>query len=343
MVRPGVPYGLRDGARAVRALTRRRVVRGACAALVVLGLLAWWLLPGGSPAPSGNVTFATGVPTGVYARYGTLLQQRLGRDAPDLDMGLKASEGSVENIEMVVSGEADFTIAQSDAVADYVDGGGEGADRLSACARLYDDYVQLIVPADSPVRSARDLKGLRVGMGEERSGVSLVAGRLLQAAGLNRKKDLHEVPIGIDRMPALLADGKLDAFLWTGGLPTTAIEQLAEKTRIRLVQLGDLVPRLQRMEPETRHYRPAVMPADAYPAVQQGEPVNTVAVSNLLVTTDRTDAEVAEALTRSLINSRDQIGNEVHAAQKVDLRTAIYTDPLPLHEGAERYYRAVKP
>ncbi|MGW7350526.1 TAXI family TRAP transporter solute-binding subunit [Streptomyces sp. NPDC054784] len=342
MVRPEVPYG--SGAvRGARALVRRRAVRAAGAVAVVLGLLLWWLLPSSDPAPSGNVTFATGVPTGVYARYGTLLQQRLGRDAPDLDLGLRASEGSVENIEMLVSGKADFTIAQSDAVADYLDSGGEGAERLSACARLYDDYVQLVVPADSPVRSARDLRGLRVGTGEARSGVNLVAGRLLRAAGLDRERDLREEAIGIDRMPSLLAKGELDAFLWTGGLPTSAIEQLARHTRIRLVQLGDLVPRLQRMEPETRYYRPAVMPADAYPDVQQGEPVDTVAVSNLLVTTDRTDPDVAEAVTRSLINSRDQIGNEVHAAQKVDLRTAIYTDPLPLHTGAERYYRAVKP
>lgn len=338
MVRSGVPYGVRGA----RTPTRRQVLRGAGVAVVVLGLLSWWLLPGGSPAPGGSVTFATGVPTGVYARYGTLLQQGLSRDAPDLDMGLKASEGSVQNIEMVTSGEADFTIAQSDAVAAYLDAGGEGAERLNACARLYDDYVQLIVPAGSPVRSARDLKGLRVGTGEERSGVNLVAGRLLEAAGLDRKKDVQEVSVGIDRMPALLERGKLDAFLWTGGLPTTAVERLAERTRIRLVQLGDLVSRLQRMEPETRYYRPAVMPADAYPVVQQGEPVDTLAVSNLLVTTDRVDSAVAEALTRSLINSRDQIGNEVHAAQKVDLRTAIYTDPLPLHQGAERYYRAVK-
>ncbi|MCT2590584.1 TAXI family TRAP transporter solute-binding subunit [Streptomyces sp. N2-109] len=317
--------------------------RAAGAVALVLGMLLWWLLPDGGTAPSGKITFATGAPTGVYARYGTLLQQRMARDVPKLRMELASSQGSVQNIDMVVAGRADFTIAQSDAVAAYLDAGGEDAERLSACARLYDDYMQLIVPAGSPVRSAKDLGGLRVGLGSERSGVSLVAGRLLKAAGLDRDKDIEEVPAGIDRLPGMLERGELDAFFWSGGLPTTAIERLAEKTGIRLVQLGDLMPRLHAMEPETRYYRAAVMPADAYPSVQQGEPVNTVAVANLLVTTDRTDPEVAEALTRSLINSRDQIGNEVHAAQKVDLRTAIYTDPLPLHQGAERYYRAVKP
>jgi len=311
--------------------------------VALLGLLLWWVVPGGGTTVRGDVTFATGVPTGVYARYGTLLEQRLARDLPHVRVRLEASQGSLQNIDMAVSGKADFTIAQADAVAAYLRDGGKDADRLRAVARLYDDYMQLVVPADSPVRSASDLAGLRVGMGEPRSGVSLVAGRLLQAAGLDREKDIVEVPEGIDRMPGLLRDGDLDAFFWSGGLPTTAVERLADRMEIRLVPLGDLMPKLPEVQPLARAYRSAVMPADAYPAIQHGEPVRTVAVANLLVTTNRTDAALTEAVTRSVINSRDQIGNEVHAAQKVDLRTAIYTDPLPLHAGAARYYREVKP
>lgn len=85
------------------------------------------------------------------------------------------------------------------------------------------------------------------------------------------------------------------------------------------------------------------MPADAYPAAQQGGSVQTLAVANFLITREDSDARLTEELTRTVINSRDHIGSQVHAAQLVDLRTAIYTDPLPLHEGARRYYRSVKP
>ncbi|OEV04714.1 hypothetical protein AN216_07175 [Streptomyces oceani] len=325
-------------------MPRRQLLRAAgVGGGLAVGLPLYWLWQRDSPTPSGDLTFATGVTSGVYARYGTLLRRRLARDAPELDMRLAPSQGSVHNIDLLTSGDADFTLAQSDAAAAYLNADGPHADRLSACARLYDDYLQLVVPADSSVRRLTDLAGLRVGIGERRSGVSLVAGRLFKAAGMDRDRDIRARDVGIDRMPDQLAHGELDAFLWAGGLPTTAIEQLATRTPIRLVQLGDLVPELRKMQPETRHYRAAVMPADAYPAIQQGEPVNTLAVANLLVTTDRTDPMTAEALTRSLINSRDEIGNQVHAAQKVDLRTAIYTDPLPLHEGARRYYREVKP
>lgn len=85
------------------------------------------------------------------------------------------------------------------------------------------------------------------------------------------------------------------------------------------------------------------MPQDAYARARNTSAVATLAVPNLLVTTEGTDPELTERFTRTVILSRDGIGHEVHAAQLVDLRTAIYTDPLDLHEGARRYYRSVKP
>ncbi|MEU8566960.1 TAXI family TRAP transporter solute-binding subunit [Streptomyces pathocidini] len=329
---------------ALLRIGRRRAAQAAAAAAVALALLLWWMQPFGKPAsPQGAVAFTTGVPTGVYARYGELLKRYLAKDLPDIDVRLRSSEGSVQNIRRLISGEADFTIATSDAVAAYRDEGGRDADRLRACARLYDDYMQLVVPADSDVRRTADLRGKRVGIGQRGSGVSLITGRLLKAAGLDAENDIDAVRKGIDAMPDLLRQGKIDAFFWSGGLPTGAVSDLADDFDIRLVQLGDLVDGLHAQGPATRHYRAAVMPADAYPRVQKGEAVKTIAVSNLLVTTDRTDPGLTEGITRTVIDSRDRIGSQVHAAQLVDLRTAIFTDPLDLHEGARRYYRSVKP
>ncbi|MBU7600277.1 TAXI family TRAP transporter solute-binding subunit [Streptomyces sp. P38-E01] len=321
----------------------RRHVLWAVGALVVVVSLLWWMTPGGRDRPTGTATLATGVPSGVYARYGTLLKERLPRDLPEVELGLRPSQGSVDNIEQVVAGKVDFTIAQADAVAAYLTSGGKDASRLRACARLYDDYVQLVVRADSDVESAADLRGLKVGVGQRQSGVRPVAERLLRAAGLDPAKDVRQVYEGIGLMPELLENGGLDAFFWTGGLPSSAIQDLAASSDIRLVELGSLVPALHAQDPQARHYRAAVMPADAYPQVQQGEAVESVAVANLLVTTDRAEKSLTEGLTRALIKNRDYIGSRVHAAQRVDLRTAIYTDPLPLHEGAQRYYRTVKP
>ncbi|MFD7118405.1 TAXI family TRAP transporter solute-binding subunit [Streptomyces sp. NPDC056641] len=329
----------------VSRISRGRALRGAAAVLVLLGLLLWWLLPIGTSSPAGSVTFSTGVKTGVYQRYGTLLKQDLARDLPDVSIQLRTSEGSQQNIAWVAAGEADFTIATADAVAKYQKDGKPDADRLRGCARLYDDYVQLVVAKDSDIRSTAGLRGKKVGVGQEGSGVRLIADRVLSAADLDPRKDIVPFSVGIDTMPGLLERGELDAFFWSGGLPTGAVQDLSERFDIRLVPLEPaLVDRLHASgEAASRYYRSAVIPADAYGKAQNGTAVPTVAVANLLVTTDRMSAGLTEGFTRTVIDSRDRIGDEVHPAQLVDLRTAIYTDPLPLHEGAKRYYRSEKP
>ncbi|MFI7384117.1 TAXI family TRAP transporter solute-binding subunit [Streptomyces sp. NPDC049813] len=324
-------------------VTRRRALLGAAAGLVVSGLLLWWLLPLGEPAQSGRVTISTGAHTGVYEKYGNLLKTALSRDIPRLDVSLTSSEGSWDNVERVATGRADFTIAAADAVAKYQYEDRPGATRLRGCARLYDDYMQLVVARSSPVKKVADLRGKKVAVGGDRSGVRLIADRVLRAAGLDINRDVTPVGIGIDAMPKALKSGEIDAFFWSGGLPTNHVRTLSQQFPVRLVELGSLVDTLHKQGESSRYYRAAVMPADAYPAAQQGRAVSTLAVANLLVTTDRTDPGLTEAMTRTVIDSRDHIGAEVHAAQLVDLRTAVYTDPLSLHEGARRYYRSVKP
>ncbi|MFD7445554.1 TAXI family TRAP transporter solute-binding subunit [Streptomyces sp. NPDC059909] len=324
---------------------RRRALQGSAVLAVVCGLLLWWLLPVGESSPSGRLIFSTGVKTGVYQRYGELLEGALARDLPRVSIDLRTSEGSQQNLARVANGEADFTIATADAVAKYQRDVRPGANRLRGCARLYDDYVQLVVPQSSSAQTPADLRGKRVGVGQAGSGVRLIAERVLNAAGLDPAEDITPVPAGIDTMPDLLERGDLDAFFWSGGLPTSAVQMLSERFPIRLVPLDEKL--IDRLHDEgggaTRYYRSAVVPADAYPRIAGAAPVETVAVTNLLVTTTGADAELTERLTRTVINSRDRIGREVHPAQLVDLRTAIYTDPLPLHEGARRYYRSAKP
>ncbi|MFI1016543.1 TAXI family TRAP transporter solute-binding subunit [Streptomyces sp. NPDC020965] len=328
----------------VPRVSRRRALQGSATALVLVGALLWWLLPLDDSAPRGSVTFSTGVQSGVYQRYGVLLKQALARDLPDVDIALRLSEGSQQNLARVASGEADFTIATADAVAKYQRDGRPGAERLRGCARLYDDYVQLVVPHGSPVREIGDLRGKKVGVGQEGSGVRLIADRLLSASGLDPDEEITPVPVGIDTVPGMLARDELDAFFWSGGLPTGAVEQLSESFRIRLVPLQSaLVDKVHVTSDATGYYRLAVMPPDAYREAQSGLAVPTMAVANLLVTTDRVDSAMVEGFTRTVIDSRDRIGKTVHPAQLVDLRTAVYTDPLPLHEGARRYYSSVKP
>ncbi|ANS68413.1 secreted protein [Streptomyces lincolnensis] len=322
---------------------RRRALQGAAAGFVVLGLLLWWLLPLGEAPPSGTITISTGTEAGVYQQYGTELRPQLARDMPDLNVKLLTSDGSQENVARVAAGEADFAIVAADAVETFEFEHPELADRLRGVARLYDDYVQLVVPTDSDIRSVADLKGKRVAIGRPQSGVRLIADRVLEASDINPDKDITASSEGINTGPELLGKG-IDAFFWSGGLPTKGLEDVVGSHRFRFVPISPgLVSKLHAQGGATHYYRATNMPESAYPSIQKGATVPTLAVSNLLITRENMDPRLTEWVTRTVIRSRDGIGSVVHSAQLVDLRTAIYTDPLPLHDGARRYYRSVKP
>ncbi|MDQ0993455.1 TAXI family TRAP transporter solute-binding subunit [Streptomyces sp. V3I7] len=323
---------------------RRRALQGAAAGFVAFGLLLWWLLPLGDEPPRGTITFSTGTPRGVYQEYGERLRAEFHKDMPDLKVKLLDSAGSQQNVRRVANGQADFTIAAADAVETYELGDRRGAGRLRGVARLYDDYVQLVVPRDSDIRSVSDLKHKRVATGLPNSGVRLIANRVLRAAGIDPAKDITPVSEGIDTGPDRLRNGRIDAFFWSGGLPTNGLVELARTSEVRFVPIEEsLVAKLHGQGEAAHYYRATDMPESAYPSVQQGSTVATIAVSNLLMTRKDVDPRLTEWVTRTVIKSRDRIGADVHSAQLVDLRTAIYTDPLTLHEGARRYYQSVKP
>ena len=332
----------------VRRALRSRLVRTMTALVVlVAAALAWWLaVPDGVSYPAGTYGMATGATGGVYALYGTLLKPIVQRELSGVDLRLDPSEGGPDNLERIVDGRDDFGIATADAVAHFT---GPGAGSLRALGRLYDDYVQLVVPTDSPIHSVQDLRGMRVGTGQPDSGVALIADRVLQLSGLTAN-DLTEAPLGIDDCATQLREGRIDAFFWSGGLPSSAVTTLSQQMKVRLIPLGQLATQMDALasavDPGARNtqiYRSSTMPTSAYPLMEPDDPVPTLAVANLMVTRANVPVGLVQRMTAVLIDSRDAIGKQVHSAQMVDIRSAIYTDPLPLAEGARRYYVSVKP
>jgi TRAP-type uncharacterized transport system substrate-binding protein len=125
---------------------------------------------------------------------------------------------------------------------------------------------------------------------------------------------------------------------------------LSRQMNIRLIPLGQLAPAMDALagaeDPGARNtqiYRSSTMPTSAYPGTVPDQAVQTLAVANLMVTRADVPTGLVQRMTGVLIDSRDAIGVKVHSAQTVDIRSAIYTDPLPLAEGARRYYVSVKP
>ncbi len=173
-------------------------------------------------------------------------------------------------------------------------------------------------------------------MGAERSSTELTAGRVLEAADLT-VADLQRQRLGLDDSIAALRTGTIDAFFWSGGLPTPGIRDLAKVMRIRLVRLGDQVSGLR-----TRYgaiYRRGTVSSSTYENVDQTE---TVGVPNYLVVSGDLDDRLVYELTAVLFRHRGRIGATVPSGRLLDARSAISTMPIPLHDGAKRYYRDTK-
>ncbi|HEX4723161.1 MAG TPA: TAXI family TRAP transporter solute-binding subunit, partial [Pseudonocardiaceae bacterium] len=176
-----------------------------------------------------------------------------------------------------------------------------------------------------------------VSVGEADSQTQLVANRLLSAAGV------RVVPVDDSLAASIVAmrNGGIDAFVWSGGVPTDSIAKLDRSVRVRLLDLGtDPSGVLRTVQREFPVYGTAVVPAGTY---QPGsEAVTTLVVPNFLLVTDLMSDDVAEALVRGLFDSTNQLVVVNTAALAIDIHTAIYTEPVPLHPGAMDYYRSAK-
>ncbi|NKE61229.1 TAXI family TRAP transporter solute-binding subunit [Lentzea sp. PSKA42] len=282
----------------------------------------------GSTLEDVKITMATGSEGGVYYSLGNGLADiwsgRLGIARPQV----VATAGSKDNVIRLVNDQAQVGFSQADAVD-----GVEGASKLRALARMHDDYLQVIVRADLPVTKLNQLSGLRVSIGGKESGVEIIARRLLQAQNVKPQ----EFNLSLDDSAQAMREGRLDAFFWSGGLPTARITELTKGLGVRMLDLRDELSTFRQQYPV---YGTATLPASTY-NLQSG-PVITLVVRNFLLVTESMPDDVAEALVRQLFEGQPELVKAHSAARTIEQRSAIETSPVPLHDGAMRYYREAK-
>jgi TRAP transporter TAXI family solute receptor len=284
-----------------------------------------------------ELVVATGGATGIYHGYGVGLAGVL-EERYDITVDVTETGGSIENLQRLGDGTAHVAFSAADAVQDAVEGEGDFEEPLEveALARVYDDFVHLVVRADSDIRTIDDLRSRSVSLGAARSGTSLIAHRVLAAAGIKRT-ELGIRSLGIDASIAALTNREIDAFFWSGGLRTPGLNALSEELPIRLVPLGDLVEDVRAQQGTA--YRPGVVPEGMYGSTEE---VPTLAVPNFLVVRADMPEPVAQSLVATLFDARSRISARVPSAANLDRVRAIYTQPVDLHPGALRYYRDTK-
>jgi hypothetical protein len=205
--------------------------------------------------------------------------------------------------------------------------------KLRAIARIYPNFVQFVASNQSGVKTLTDLKGKRVSIGPEASGGAVDAAQIFKAAGFTAA-DLANVtngPFG----PSFrkVSQGELDAAMISGGLGIEVVRHLLASTHATLVAIPpEIVSKIGNVA-----YVAATIPTGTY----DGQPadVSTTGVANLVFTREGVGDDVAYLMTKSLFEHLCQLLQTDPAAKGIDIKTATVGVPIPLHPGAERYYR----
>jgi TRAP transporter TAXI family solute receptor len=276
------------------------------------------------------MSIATGGSGGVYQVYGGGVAEMLSANGHDTTA--ETTSASVDNLFLVADGDSDIAFSLADTAIDAVKGqhSFEAPLKLRALGTLYSNFTHVVVKRDSGIKGIEDLKGKTVSIGAPNSGTEVIGLRLMEVAGLDPDNDVKRRAMGVGESSAALREGSIDAFVWSGGLPTGAITDLATTDEIALLALDRYLPKLN------ERYGDAYAEAE-YPRVA---PVKTIAVPNLLMVREDMDEALARDVIALMFEHKKELA-EVHpSAEKLELEDAHeIVPPVKLHPGAERYYR----
>jgi TRAP transporter TAXI family solute receptor len=284
------------------------------------------------------VNVLTGGTSGVYYPMGVALSQIYGKALPGAKTSVQATKASSENLNLLQAGRGEIAFTLGDALNEAWKGNEEAGfktplKKLRTVAAIYPNYIQIVANADSGIKTLADLKGKRVAVGAPKSGTELNARDIFKGAGMSYK-DLGKVeylPFG--ESVELIKNRQLDATLISAGLGVAAVRDLAAALKIVVVPVpADVVTKIGEAA-----YQPAMIPANTYGG--QTTEVPTVAIQNFLVTHEGVSTDTVYKMTKAMFDSLPEL-HAAHAAAKViSKENAPKAPPVPLHPGAEKYYK----
>lgn len=306
--------------------------------LTLLAAAAALTVSSAAQAAPQFINVLTGGTSGVYYPIGVSLSQIYSDAIPGVKTSVQATKASVENLNLLQAGRGELAFALGDSVADAKNGVADAGfkvplTKLRAIAGAYPNYIQIVANQESGIKTLADLKGKSVSVGAPKSGTELNARAILKAAGLTYK-DLGKVQyLPFAESVELIKNRQLDATLQSSGLGMAAIRDLSSVMPLNYVSIpADVVASIGNAA-----YQSAMIPANTYDG--QPEAVPTVAITNILVTREDVPDEVAYQMTKLIFENLARLGTSHSAAKDIKLEHAAKNLPIPLHPGAERYYK----
>jgi len=318
-------------------MSQRTFVRLAtCAAALGAALLA-----GAAIAQQKTMAIATGGTGGVYYPLGGGLANILSKNLPGYQATAEVTGGSVDNLKLIGTGQSELAFSMADAALDAFKGEDKfksGKVPVRTLMVLYPNRMHVVTIDGTGISKMADLKGKRVSTGSPGSATEVMAFRVIEAAGLDKDKDMKRERLGVAESVNAIKDRKIDAFFWVGGLPTAAVTDLGATpgVKVRFVDHSDTVDKMNAKYGKL--YITDTIPAKTYPGQDEDSKIATV--WNILVANENMPDDVAYAVVKIIFDKKaDLVAVHKDASSFTVENQVTANSPIPWHPGAVKYFK----
>jgi TRAP transporter TAXI family solute receptor len=291
-------------------------------------------------AQGQNLSIATGGTGGVYYPLGGGMAAVLSKYVEGMQATAEVTGGSVANLQLIGTAQPYLAFTMADATLDAYKGQDKFTGRpvpVRTLMVLYPNRMHVVSIEGTGVSKISDLKGKRVSTGSGGSATEVMAFRVIEAAGLDKDKDMRRERLGVAESVNALKDRKIDAFFWVGGLPTGAVTDLANSpgVKIKMIDHADLVPAMNKKYGNL--YVRDTITKDVYKGMEKDNPQATV--MNLLVAHEKMDDKTAYNIVKAVFDHRDELIRSHKEAENFKLENQKKdASPVPWHPGAVKYF-----
>jgi TRAP transporter TAXI family solute receptor len=298
------------------------------------------MLAGAALAQQKTIAISTGGTGGVYYPLGGGLANLISKNLPGYQATAEVTGGSVDNLKLIGTGQSEVGFVMADAALDAFNGedkfkGSKVAVRTLMV--LYPNRMHVVTIEGTGIETMADLKGKRVSTGSPGSATEVMAFRVIEAAGLDKDKDMRRERLGAAESVNAIKDRKIDAFFWVGGLPTAAVTDLGATpgVKIKMIDHSEVVDKMNAKYGKL--YTTDTIPAKTYPGQDKNNRISTV--WNILVTDDKLSDEMAYKLNQIIFDKKADLVAVHKEAENIDYKYQLTgNSPVPWHPGALKYF-----
>jgi TRAP transporter TAXI family solute receptor len=311
------------------------------AVMLAVTLSAGLTLAGIVHAQQKVMSIGTGGTGGVYYPLGGAVANVLSKSLPNVQATAEVTGGSVDNLKLIGTGQSELGFTMADAALDALKGQDKFKNNkvgLQALLVVYPNRMHVVTVEGTGINTMADLKGKRVSTGSPGSATEVMAFRVIEAAGLDKDKDMTRERLGVAESVNAVKDRKIDAFFWVGGIPTAAVTDLAATPGLKM-KLVDHSETVEKMNAKYgKLYSASKIKGGSYPGVDKD---NAIAeVWNLLVTGDKMSNDDAYTIVKTLVEKKADLVAVHKEAASFSLDNQVQDrSPIPFHPGALKYFK----